>query len=99
MEEISVKKIFKEKNPKLAKLIPGFLYRYLEKIIHQKDLNDSIPVLMVRWGWILFKQQLMNLILKSLSKVKKTSPKKEDTFLLLITRWVDLTGLFLLMWW
>ncbi|MEE4196339.1 MAG: 1-acyl-sn-glycerol-3-phosphate acyltransferase [Bacteroidales bacterium] len=50
MEKISVRKIFKDKNPKLARLIPGFLYRYLEKVIHQKDINNLIPVFEGKMG-------------------------------------------------
>lgn len=37
-----VRKIFRDKNEKLAKLIPGFMYRYLEGVIHQDELNDFL---------------------------------------------------------
>lgn len=36
---IDIKKVFYEKNPKLAKWIPGFLYRFFERLIHQEDMN------------------------------------------------------------
>jgi len=42
-KEIDVKRIFQEKNPKLARLIPGFIYRYIKKIIHQDELNEILP--------------------------------------------------------
>lgn len=45
MEKINIREIFKEKNPKVAKLIPGFIYRYIERIVHQKEINDALPIL------------------------------------------------------
>jgi 1-acyl-sn-glycerol-3-phosphate acyltransferase len=39
---VDVKKLFYEKNPKLAKWIPGFIYSYLRKIIHQDFVNEVI---------------------------------------------------------
>ena len=41
-EKVDVKGVFYKKNPTLAKLIPGFIYRYLIKIIHEKDINDFL---------------------------------------------------------
>lgn len=40
--EIDVKELFYEKNPKIAKLLPGFVYWYLRKIIHQDYVNEMI---------------------------------------------------------
>ena len=40
MEKINIKEVFKQKNPKVAKLIPGFIYKYIEKIVHQKEVNE-----------------------------------------------------------
>ena len=37
--EVNVRNIFADKNPKLARLIPGFIFRYIERIVHQKELN------------------------------------------------------------
>lgn len=37
---IDVRKLVKSKNPKLARLIPGFVYRYLKKVLHQDEVND-----------------------------------------------------------
>ncbi len=43
IEEINVRRIFHEKNPAVAKVLPGFIYRYIEKIIHQEELNEILP--------------------------------------------------------
>jgi len=40
MDKINVREVFKEKNPKIAKLIPGFIFRYIERIVHQKEVNE-----------------------------------------------------------
>jgi len=36
---IDLENIFREKNPTLVKLIPGFVFGYLRKVIHEKDIN------------------------------------------------------------
>jgi putative hemolysin len=37
--KIDVGKVLTSKNPALGKVIPGFLIRYLERIVHQEELN------------------------------------------------------------
>lgn len=37
---IDIRKLVQDKNPKLAKFIPGFVYRYLKRILHQDEVND-----------------------------------------------------------
>lgn len=39
---IDVREILKAKNPAIEKSIPSFLIKYLEKIIHQDDLNEIL---------------------------------------------------------
>ena len=41
-KEIDVKELFYDKNPKLARWIPGFIYRYLRKVAHQDWVNEMI---------------------------------------------------------
>lgn len=40
--EINVRKVLSSKNKSLAKVIPSFLVRYLEGIIHQEELNGFL---------------------------------------------------------
>jgi putative hemolysin len=40
--KIDIRRVFREKNPRMAKLIPGFIYRYLEIILHQDDINGYL---------------------------------------------------------
>ena len=44
MEEkfIDVEKIIRSKNEKLLRLLPGFILRYLKRILHQKEINRII---------------------------------------------------------
>lgn len=37
---INVKQLFQEKNPALAKLMPGFVFSYIERILHLDVFND-----------------------------------------------------------
>lgn len=39
---INIKQVFYDKNPKLAKWIPGFVYKFFEKVIHQDDMNRML---------------------------------------------------------
>lgn len=39
---IDIKKVISDKNPKLLKRIPKFIVRYLQKILHEKDVNQFV---------------------------------------------------------
>lgn len=39
---INIKKVFRQKNPKLTRLIPDFIIRYLQRVIHQDELNAAL---------------------------------------------------------
>ncbi len=39
---IDIEGVVKEKNPKLLRVMPGFLLRYLKKILHQEEINSFI---------------------------------------------------------
>lgn len=39
---IVVKEIFADKNPRFAKLVPGFVYRYITRILHLDFMNDLL---------------------------------------------------------
>lgn len=39
---IVIKDVFREKSPRLAKFIPGFVYRYIDRILHIGFLNDFL---------------------------------------------------------
>ncbi len=39
---IDLKDVFKKKNPQLAKIIPGFVYNYLRKIVHEEESNEIL---------------------------------------------------------
>jgi len=42
VKPVYIEKLFKSKNPGLARMIPGFVYAFLKRIIHQNDINDFI---------------------------------------------------------
>jgi len=42
--QVDVRQIFFNKNPKLARLMPGFLMRYLKRIVHQDEINEILRV-------------------------------------------------------
>jgi putative hemolysin len=42
VKPLDVRKMFHEKNPKLAKKLPGFVYRYINRIMHIDELNEIL---------------------------------------------------------
>ena len=47
---IDVRKVFSIKNPGLARKIPGFVFHWLERIIHQDEINDFMYRNRDKWG-------------------------------------------------
>lgn len=43
LRKIDVKEVFRKKNPAVSKMVPGFVYRYLKRVIHEKELNKILP--------------------------------------------------------
>lgn len=39
---IDVEKVLSSKNPALGRMVPGFLIRYLKRIVHEEELNDFL---------------------------------------------------------
>jgi len=50
MDKINIREIFKKKNPKVAQMLPGFIYQYIERIVHQQEINDAIPIIGDKYG-------------------------------------------------
>lgn len=42
IRNIDLRRIFRDKNPGLAPYIPGFIYRYLDRILHIKEINSFL---------------------------------------------------------
>jgi putative hemolysin len=40
--KISIEEVIKSKNPTLLKVLPGFIIRYIKRIVHQDHVNDFI---------------------------------------------------------
>jgi hypothetical protein len=44
LEKVDVRKAFYSRNPKVARLIPGFVYWYIKRIVHQNEMNEFLKV-------------------------------------------------------
>lgn len=42
--KVDVEKVLTSKNPALGRVVPGFLIRYLKRIVHQDELNDFLAI-------------------------------------------------------
>jgi hypothetical protein len=40
--QLDVEKILADKNPKIRRVLPGFVIRYLKRIAHQDGINDIL---------------------------------------------------------
>jgi 1-acyl-sn-glycerol-3-phosphate acyltransferase len=39
---VNIRKVFHDKNPRMARMLPGFVYSYLERVLHQDDVNGML---------------------------------------------------------
>jgi 1-acyl-sn-glycerol-3-phosphate acyltransferase len=42
IQKFDIQKVFYEKSPRVARMMPGFIYTYLKKILHQDFVNDYL---------------------------------------------------------
>lgn len=42
IKPIHIEEVFKSKNPRMAKMIPGFVYCFLKRLIHEEGINEFI---------------------------------------------------------
>lgn len=42
VKPIYIEQVFKSKNPRVARMIPGFIYSFLKRLIHQDSINEFI---------------------------------------------------------
>ncbi len=48
--KIDLEKVIGDKNPKLLKIVPGFLLRYLKRVIHQEEINEFLETYSDNYG-------------------------------------------------
>ncbi|MFR9503375.1 MAG: acyltransferase [Rikenellaceae bacterium] len=81
MPQIDVKALVASKAPKATKFIPGFVFNFLKKILHQDDINDIL-----RCGWDLTPQSFVQYVFKrwnisyTLEGVEKLDPSQRYIF-------------------
>ena len=64
IKPVHIRQIFHDKNPRLARLIPGALYRYLEKIARQNDVNNFLAQYGDRFGLDFVKAAILDFNVK-----------------------------------
>jgi 1-acyl-sn-glycerol-3-phosphate acyltransferase len=42
IQPIDLEAVFRNKNPKLANMLPGFIFRYLKRIVHEDEINKFL---------------------------------------------------------
>jgi len=79
---LDIKKVFYDKNPKLARWIPGFVLGLFERIIHQKDMNRVLDVSRGKKGVDFARAVLDEIGVKMQSKHEHNIPQKGSTILI-----------------
>ncbi len=81
MPQVDVKTLVASKAPKAAKWIPGFVFSFLKRILHQDDINEIL-----RLGWDLSPQKFVQMVFKrwnityTLEGIEKLDPKGRYIF-------------------
>ncbi len=71
---IDVEGLFMSKNPGLAKLIPGFVYRYLKHVIHQDSINSFLYANRDVWGGDFVEAFVTNIEIKTIARGEENIP-------------------------
>ncbi len=90
--KIDVEQILYSKNPALRKAVPGFIVRYLKRIVHQDELNDFLKNAGHLKDAEFIKPDLNFSISATGFPARKTSRVQEDIFLSPIIHWEGSTG-------
>ncbi|MFH2096289.1 MAG: 1-acyl-sn-glycerol-3-phosphate acyltransferase [Bacteroidota bacterium] len=48
--KIDIEEVIRSRNPKLLKRIPGFIVRYIKRILHQDEMNETLRVHKDKYG-------------------------------------------------
>ncbi len=50
VDHVNVREVFYNKNKKLARILPNFFFRYLERIVHQDEINEFLKIHGYKYG-------------------------------------------------
>ena len=73
---IDVEKAFKEKSPRLYRILPRFFINYLKKLVHQNDLNHILRLHHDKTGLNFIKHSLAEMKIKTNSQGLENIPEK-----------------------
>ncbi|MCH8545238.1 MAG: 1-acyl-sn-glycerol-3-phosphate acyltransferase [Cryomorphaceae bacterium] len=72
---IDIEGVIADKNPKLRKILPGFVIRWVKRLLHERDINDTMAALGHLHGMdfcnALMDYMKLNVVLKGLDNVPK----------------------------
>jgi putative hemolysin len=71
---IDVEGLFMSKNPSLARLIPGFVYAYLKRVIHQDKINKFLYSNRDSWGLDFVEAIVRNFEIRPIPKGEENIP-------------------------
>ncbi len=75
IQSIDLKKIFESKNPKLLKLLPSFVLRYMKRILHEKEFNEFLQLSKNDYGHDFVKAAIRNFEIEVCSTGLENIPK------------------------
>lgn len=78
LQLIDVNKIFKDKNPKLYNMLPGFVLGYIKRIIHQDEMNQILKksegLEGIEFAGVVLKEMGVNVSCRGLENIPATGP-------------------------
>lgn len=75
IHQIDLEKIIRNKNPKILKIVPKFILRYIKKIIHQDELNRLLMETKESYGLDFIKDALNHFQIKVISEGSENIPQ------------------------
>lgn len=75
-QQIDVEEVIKQKNPRLLKILPRFVLKYIKKIIHQREMNELLDETEFDFELDFIKKSLLHFQFNIESKGLENIPKK-----------------------
>jgi len=75
-KKIDVKEVFQTKNPRVSKMIPGFVYNYIKRLVHQKEMNKILSQISHLYGLDFVRAGLEELGMDVKTKGKEDIPRE-----------------------
>lgn len=76
MQKIDVEKVIRTKNPRLLKMLPGFVLSYIKRIVHQEEFNEYLQLTKDVYAHDFVSETLKNFQIQVISEGSENIPEQ-----------------------